>query len=109
MIVWGWLFIGGFAAIMLRQALYTADDNIAIITGLSSFGAWGLFAYQSLNVAITVGGGADPITHRYPAMALFAVGLGLIGLYIALTGPIAAIGAATQELRDQSQQTTRME
>lgn len=105
MILWGWLFIGGFAAIMLRQALYTADDNIAIVTGLASFGAWGLFAYQSLFVEITVGGGADPVTRQYPAMALFAVGLGLVGLYIALTGPIAAIGSATQELRDNRQQT----
>jgi hypothetical protein len=104
MIIWGWLFVGLLAAILLRQALYTTDDNVAIMTGLLSFGAWGLFAYQSLSVEFTLGGGADPVTRRYPAMALFAVAFGVIGLYIALTGPIAAIGTAARDLTADQQQ-----
>lgn len=95
-----WLFVGVIAVLFLRQALYTADDGVAILSGLASAGAWGLFAYQSLAVEIADGAGGF-VTRRYPAVALFAVGLGVVGIFIALTGPIAAIG------RETRQQTTQ--
>lgn len=101
MIVWGWLFIGLISARALQQAIYAQDDGIAILSGLIAAGGWGLFAYQSLSIEASTG--SELVARHYPAVAFFAAALGVIGLFIALTGPIAIIGSATTETTNRLQ------
>lgn len=100
--LYGWLFVGGLGAWFLRMSLFTQDDNVAILAGLVTTASWGLFAYMSL--AVEVPAGTQGLVQRsWPAVTYFAIGLALIGAYIALTGPLAAIG---REFSDMKQTQT---
>lgn len=82
-----YLFVGLIAAVATFQTIRTADDQVAIISGLIATMAWLLWAYSSLNV-IVYDGSSNPIAAAYPSLAAFGVMMAIPNLYIALTGPL---------------------
>jgi hypothetical protein len=99
MILWGWLFVGLVGAAALWRATTTADDDVAILSGLIATGSWGMFSFQSLNVEIA--NGTELVTNSYPEMGFFGAALGVVGLFIALTGPIEEFGDAPEKMRNE--------
>ncbi len=86
MLLQAWLFIGAVAALTTGAALWTADDSIAILTGVLGFISWGLWAYGALNLQIV----RDATTYTYtqPEVALLGVALAIVPGFIALNGPV---------------------
>jgi len=86
MLLQAWLFIGAVAALTTGAALWTADDSIAILTGVIGFISWGLWAYGALNLQIV----RDATTYTYtqPEVALLGVALAIVPGFVALNGPV---------------------
>lgn len=84
------IFLGVLAASLFAAALYTRDDSAAIVSGLLDFVVWGVWAFACFNVEVSDGAGSI-VTREYPALAIIAAVFALIGLYVALTGPVALL------------------
>lgn len=89
----GLIFIGvvGFGATLL--SVTTDNDEVAIITGLIGTLSWLLFAFFALDVTHYDSNG-NPLTTRYPALAVWGVAMAVPNVYIALTGPLHIISDA---------------
>lgn len=98
--IWvAWLFIGVVAILTTGATLATDDDGAAILLGIAGFASWGMVAYGSFDVTMLSGG--SEFSYTMPAVTIFAVGLSLIPLYIALTGPIDLVTRATDPTLDE--------
>jgi len=84
-----WLFLGVTALLTTGAAVLTSDDALAIVMGGLGFITWGVVAYGALDVE-TVSNGTT-LGFTMPPVALVAVVLSLLPLYIALTGPLALV------------------
>jgi hypothetical protein len=87
------VFLGVLAAGLFAATLFTGDDTAAIVTGLLDFVVWGVWAFAAFNVEIATDSGSI-VTREYPALAIIAAVFALIGLYVALTGPVALLDPA---------------
>jgi hypothetical protein len=97
-----WLFIGVTALLTTGGAVLTNDDALAIVMGGLGFINWGLVAYGAFDVR-TVSSGVT-IQFTMAPVALFAVVMSLLPLYIALTGPLALVNRN----RDDADSTERV-
>lgn len=90
MLVLIWVFLAALATIVSAVAIYTADDGIAILTGVIGFLTWGFCAFGALNLQRVMQ--SNVYTTSMPGVAMFCILLGLLPGYIALTGPFELIG-----------------
>lgn len=81
------IFVGLVAAAAAFLTLRTADDEIAIISGLIGTIAWLLWGYSALNVVVYDGSG-NPLSSAYPSLTAFGVLMAIPCLFVALTGPL---------------------
>ena len=89
MIMQAWLFIGVVAALATGAALWSADNAVAIMTGVLGFIAWGMWAYGALNLEVV----RDATVYSYsqPEVAFMGVALALVPGFIAINGPVEMI------------------
>lgn len=88
------IFVGLVAAAATFLTLRTADDEVAIISGLIGTISWILWAYSALNVIVYDGSG-NPLSASYPSLTAFGVMMAVPCLYIALTGPLHIARSST--------------
>lgn len=86
MILFGWLFIGLVALVSFRYAITSAEDELAILTGLVSAVFWLMFGFQSLNVEVVTSGIVT--TYQFPTLMYISIGMAIPNAYIVLTGPL---------------------
>jgi hypothetical protein len=89
MLLQAWLFLGAIAALTTGAALWTAENNIAILTGVLGFISWGLWAYGAFD--LTVVRDATVYTYTQPEVAVLGVALAIVPGFIALNGPVEMI------------------
>ena len=89
MILQAWLLIGVVGVIATGAALQTNDDSLAMLTGVTGFIAWGVWAFGALDLEVYRN--ATVYTVNEPVVAIVGVMLALLPGWIALTGPIEAV------------------
>ncbi len=87
------LAIIGFVCLVVTW--WTGNDVLAMMLGLIGTGCWLLAAYGLFNVEVVSGG--STVTKSYPALAIFAAGLGVITFLPALIEPFELIGEAADD------------
>jgi len=95
-----WIFLGVVALVVTVMTLRTADDQLAIVSGLAGTMSWALWGYSALNVVVISGG--TEFAQQYPSLAAFGVVMAIPNLFVALTGPL-------QIARDRSQLTDEVQ
>lgn len=88
-----WIFTGLVATVATVITLQTAEEEVAIASGLIGFFAWLLWGYSALNV-VTHSGGTE-FAFQYPSMAVFGVLMAVPNLFVALTGPLRIASQGT--------------
>lgn len=86
MLQFTFIFVGLVALTATAQTLRTADDQLAILSGLIGALSWGLWSYSALDVVIISNG--TQYAASYPSLAAFGVALVVPNLFVALTGPL---------------------
>lgn len=86
-----WIGFAAFAAAATFLSLTASDDLEgrirSVLGGFIGTFAWGMVAFGAFNIEVSVGGGVDPISKTYPAIAVFAVGMGVLSIVLAFVGP----------------------
>lgn len=86
----GLIFIGLVAFVATLLSVITNNDEVAIIAGLIGTVSWLLFAFFALDVTHYDSNG-NPLTTRYPALAIWGVAMAVPNFYVAMTGPLHII------------------
>lgn len=94
-----WLFVGFVGVLITAAALYTNDNALAIVLGVLGTVTWVIWTYGAFDVTV-VDGGVE-LSFSEPAIAIFGIMMGLVPLYIALTGPIEAAKGAVETRPDE--------
>lgn len=88
------LSVIGFVSMLI--ALYSANNELVIITGLIGTFAFSLATFGLFSVEV-VSNGSVVSVGEYPPLALFSLALGLTSFWPALTGPVDLIGSAVRD------------
>lgn len=105
MLVTAWLAIGAIGLASTSAAGYFAlrmtpeEDATVIAAGTLGFLAWGVWSYGAFNIHYPIDG-SPSLAFTEPTVALVGLGCAVLSGFLALTGPIEAIGRV---------QDTRME
>jgi len=99
MILSAWLFIGLVAILATGLALFTSDNGMAILAGVSGTVSWGFWVFGSFNVQVVQD--ATVYTFTSPVIPFFGIGMALIPAYIAFTGPVEIVGRVRQTRQEE--------